>query len=141
MMNVSDDLVWLCVRKNSSFLVKRNGLEFTRERNNITGLNKFKYSGLANSKAAGIEVNEDGNAVLTKVTTKTSNPSKRTHEVLLKSGRGPKRNNQTIKSAVSKYYYRRDLLPDALAKHSKITKAAIRKAKGVKPRVKPPRRK
>lgn len=140
MNNVSDDLLWLCVRNRSSFLVKRNGAQFTREPNNIMSLNKFKYSGLANAKAVGIELDEETkNPVLSTVTTKSSKPSRRAHKVMLKEGRGPARNNKTIESAVGKYFYRRDLVTATLAKHTKLAKASIRKAKGVKPVVKPKR--
>ena len=102
-------------------------------------LNKFKYSGLANSKSVGIELDEEETPVLSTVTTKSSKPARRQHKVTLRGGRGPSRNNKTIESAVSKYYYRKDLMKETLAKHSKITKAAIRKSKGVKHVVKPKR--
>lgn len=131
---VSDDLVWLCVRNHSSFLVKRNGVQFTSEPNNIASLNNFKYSGLANSKSVGIETDGSGNVVLTSVTTKKDNkPSNMQHKVSLRAGRGPKRNNKTITSAVGKYYYRPDLLKMALAKNTRVSKTAARKSKGVKP--------
>lgn len=47
---MSADLVWLLVRNNSSFLVKRNGAQFSSEPNNLTNKHSFKYSGLANGK-------------------------------------------------------------------------------------------
>merc|ERR1712194_38505 len=55
---MSADLVWQCVRNNSSFLkVRRCGSNkqmFTAEPNNLTNLNRFKDSGLANTKAVGL---------------------------------------------------------------------------------------
>lgn len=48
---MSAELVWALVKNNNSFLVKRpNGVEFTAERGNLTNLNTFKYSGIANNK-------------------------------------------------------------------------------------------
>ncbi len=49
-MAVSTDLVWLLVKNNNKFLVKRNGnsnasVTFSSEPNNLYNLNSFKYSG------------------------------------------------------------------------------------------------
>ena len=47
---MSSDLVWLLVRDNSSFLVKRNGVQFSKEKGNLLNKNSLKYSGLATKK-------------------------------------------------------------------------------------------
>ena len=52
----SQDLQWLLLRNNSSFLVKRDGAQFTREPNNLTNINSFKFSGLANNETLGLSV-------------------------------------------------------------------------------------
>jgi large subunit ribosomal protein L28e len=57
---MSDTLVWSIVRNNSSFLFKRNGIQLTSEPNNVTNLNTFKFSGLANSKAVGLHLQQHG---------------------------------------------------------------------------------
>lgn len=49
-MAASADLVWLLVKNNNKFLVKRNGnsnasVTFSSEANNLYNLNSFKYSG------------------------------------------------------------------------------------------------
>lgn len=59
----SPDLIWLIIKDNSSFLVKRNGVQFSREPNNLTNKNSFKYSGLANTKAIGVSASGKGVAV------------------------------------------------------------------------------
>merc|ERR1712094_96773 len=41
-------------RNNSSFLVKRNGLQMSAEPNNLMGKNSFTFSGIANANAVGI---------------------------------------------------------------------------------------
>merc|ERR1712224_550690 len=51
----SSDLLWALTRKTNAFLVKRNGLQLTSEPNNLMGKHCFKYSGLANEEAVGIE--------------------------------------------------------------------------------------
>jgi hypothetical protein len=60
MVACSDSLVWAIVSKNNSFMKKRNGrskrsgaVRFSSERNNLTSLATFKYSGLL-SKSVGI---------------------------------------------------------------------------------------
>jgi hypothetical protein len=40
----------LLVKKNNSFLVKRNGVQFSSEAGNLLNKNSFKYSGIANKK-------------------------------------------------------------------------------------------
>jgi len=52
---LSPDVVWFNVRRNNSFAVKRNGTNFTSEKNNLLNKNSFKYSGLANRKTVGLE--------------------------------------------------------------------------------------
>merc|ERR1719262_1509240 len=72
---------WLYVRNNSSFLVKRNGVQFSREPGNLTQLNTYKSSGLCNDKAIDINLDEDGKIVMAlkapKRATKLSTASRR----------------------------------------------------------------
>ncbi|KXS10175.1 hypothetical protein M427DRAFT_139944 [Gonapodya prolifera JEL478] len=51
---MSADLVWLIIRKNNSFLVKRNGIVLSREPGNLTNTHSFSASGLANPKVLGL---------------------------------------------------------------------------------------
>ena len=49
MAAVSDDLIWLLVKNNNRFLVKRNGnnnnsVQFSSEPNNLYNLNKLIFS-------------------------------------------------------------------------------------------------
>src|SRR6185295_1415286 len=44
----------LIIKNRSSFLLKRNGIQLSAERNNLTNLNSFKYSGIANKKVCNI---------------------------------------------------------------------------------------
>lgn len=59
---MSDSLVWLCVKNNNAFLVKRGkknsrcgATMFSKESGNLLNVNSFKYSGLANSKTIDID--------------------------------------------------------------------------------------
>lgn len=132
MANVSDDLVWACVNKHNSFLRKQRGNKtvLSAEPGNARNVHSFKYSGLANSKAISVVPTESG-AVLLKKTKSKNKPAKLSTKINLKNARGPARNNKTIEAAISKSYYRRDLLKDTLARHSAVAKAASRKANGV----------
>ncbi|KAJ3339752.1 60S ribosomal protein L28 [Gonapodya sp. JEL0774] len=51
---MSADLVWLIVRKNNSFLVKRNGIQLSSEPGNLSNLHSFAASGIANPKTIDV---------------------------------------------------------------------------------------
>ncbi len=52
---MSSDLIWELVKKNNSFLIKRDGRQFTTEPGNVANVNSYKYSGLANKKVVDIQ--------------------------------------------------------------------------------------
>lgn len=59
----SPDLLWQLVKKNNSFLVKRNGnnnasVQFSSEPNNLYNLNTFKYSGERRTHPAWLLLND-----------------------------------------------------------------------------------
>ncbi|CAG8484369.1 5878_t:CDS:2 [Diversispora eburnea] len=110
------DLVWLLVRNNNSFLVKRNGVQFTSEPNNITNTNSFKYSGLANDKAIGIIPNNSspsskkakGVTVVNKKTkTASYKPAKGINKVNLT--KGVRKSAKSFINSYTKVDYRPDL--------------------------------
>ena len=74
----SSDLIWTLVRNNSCFLKKQANMPvLTSEPNNLTGMNTFKFSGLANAKTVGITAAADGKGiVLTKKVTKSERARK-----------------------------------------------------------------
>eukprot|EP00469_Lotharella_globosa_P019385 CAMPEP_0167817652 /NCGR_PEP_ID=MMETSP0112_2-20121227/4329_1 /TAXON_ID=91324 /ORGANISM="Lotharella globosa, Strain CCCM811" /LENGTH=179 /DNA_ID=CAMNT_0007717471 /DNA_START=99 /DNA_END=640 /DNA_ORIENTATION=+ len=55
----SSDLQWLLVRKHNAFQVKKDGITFSCEPNNPANISSFKYSGLANTKALGLEMSSE----------------------------------------------------------------------------------
>merc|ERR1712070_1084010 len=73
---MSQDLVWQLVRNNSSFIHKRrcgsNKVLFNSEPNNLTNLNRFKDSGLANAKAISLVADEKGVAMAITKSTRDS---------------------------------------------------------------------
>jgi hypothetical protein len=62
-LEMASPLLWLLVKDNNSFLVKRNGITLSREQNNLRNVNSYKYSGLAHSKTVGINRNAAGNGI------------------------------------------------------------------------------
>ena len=76
MANCSPDVIWSLVKDTSCHVLKRKvsgksqmgkaGVHLTLEPNNLTGINSFKYSGLANAKTVGIEPTEKGIVLTTK---------------------------------------------------------------------------
>jgi len=76
MANCSPDVIWSLVKDTSCHLLKRKvsgkskmgkaGVHLTLEPNNLTGINSFKYSGIANAKTVGIEPTEKGIVLTTK---------------------------------------------------------------------------
>merc|ERR1711990_411787 len=118
---MSSDLVWACLRKNSSFLVKSKkygGVRFTTEPGNLMNKHSYKYSGLANSRAIGVEEAERGVVLTVKSTSNARKPAKLFAKKNLK--RNVRRAAQSIVGDTAGYYYRADLRNAALARLSAI---------------------
>merc|ERR1712133_270087 len=109
------ELCWSILRKNSSFLVKSHGLTLTKEPNNLTGTNSFKYNGLVNKKTVGVEAAPSGKVVLSLRKTKGANrPAKSLSKTTLQ---GSRHAIKTIENTLTANGYRKDL-----------TEAAVRRA-------------
>ncbi|CAM9842068.1 unnamed protein product [Scytosiphon promiscuus] len=138
-MNVSNELVWSLVRSNTCFLYKRNGqtkrsgkVVLTSEPNNLKNVNSFKFSGLANSKAVGIDFAADDKgrpcAAMTLKSSKNSNkPKKSVGKSLLKKTFPSV--SQAIRKQTGGTNYRPDLQYAALVRWSKVHRA-LRVQKG-----------
>ncbi|KAJ3306114.1 hypothetical protein HDV03_000348 [Kappamyces sp. JEL0829] len=105
----SSDLIWLIVRNNSSFLVKRNGIQLSREPGNLLNKQSFKSSGLTN-KVVTITPAEKG----VKVTVNTPKGKKTT--TLTGNVRQSARTVKTLVTDAG----RPDLVSAALARVSRI---------------------
>merc|ERR1711981_213435 len=123
---MSSDLVWQCVRNNSCFIQKRkcgsNKVMFTTEPNNLTNLNRFKDSGLANAQAVDLTSNGKKGCVLSAKNPKRQRQVKRSVSSTKFAGSFTK-----VASAITKQtkgsYYRADLTDAALARWYKIWKS------------------
>ena len=83
MVAIADSLCWALINKNNSKMMKVNGrtkrtgcVRFSKEANNLASLHSFKYSGLANSKAVGVNSVDNKITLSTKTVAKASNPVK-----------------------------------------------------------------
>merc|ERR1712196_621418 len=120
-MSASSDLLWALTKKQNAFLVKRNGLQLTSEPNNLMNKHSFKYSGLANLEAVGIEDNTRGITLKLKNKKNSSNPKRNFVSVDLK--KGFRKVAASIKNKTEGKYYRKDLSGAALARWYKIWKS------------------
>lgn len=106
----SANVVWQCVRKNSCFLRRSNGVTLTAEPLNLTGKNSFRHSGLANKRPVGLSlVGESGHAVALE-TRHAGNKFKRFPMKTLKRRKLSKEAKQMKVVADSLIGYRTDLL-------------------------------
>merc|ERR1711916_298055 len=122
------DLIWALTRKDSAFLVKRNGKQFSTEAGNLANINSFKYSGLSNKRTPDINAAEKGGDSLTvKAGKNFRKPAKSTKATVLK--RDFRRVAKTVKASTANY--RDDLTATALARLSKVTRANKAAAAGV----------
>ncbi|KAI9144926.1 ribosomal protein L28 [Paraphysoderma sedebokerense] len=113
---MSSELIWQLVRNNNAFLVKKNGVQFSAEPNNLTNKNSFKYSGLANPKTVGVVATADKRGVTftTKKTTSSNKPAKMFATVSFT--RGTRRSVRSANGILKTY--RPDLKKAALARIS-----------------------
>eukprot|EP01083_Nonionella_stella_P002637 7549_1 len=128
MVNSSDSLKWMLMRKHTSFLIKRNGITLSKEPRNLKNIHSFKYSGLANSKSIGIE--REGNKIAVRKTRKVNRnrPTKSTTRHLIKKHQvnHSNRGTRAVKSVTGRAFFRRDLTQDAVARYHALHKASKR---------------
>merc|ERR1711963_33082 len=116
----SADLTWLVVRNSSSFLLKRNRRNLTREPNNLKGKNSFRFSGVVQGQTLGIEPCKDGKGV-TLVSRKGKGLRRpRNNYTRVELKRDPRRTFRAIRKITQNGGYRKDL-----------TNAAVRRAAAI----------
>ncbi|KAK9700420.1 hypothetical protein K7432_012216 [Basidiobolus ranarum] len=121
---MSADLTWLLVKDNSCFLVKRSGVQFTTEPNNLTNLNSFKYSGLANNKVVGVSAASSGKGAVLTIKKQSISASKLIKAFQKVSIAGSSRRaGKVIANSTARSGYRADLRKAALGRLSAILAA------------------
>ena len=135
---MSDTLTWLLTKNDSSFIVRRNGVEFSREKYNLTNLNTHKYSGLAAVKGVDVSLNDKKVYMTTKVAKRSNKPSKAYRTVPM--NRCAKAVSKSMCNTLKKSYYRGDLKYAAVARWcrlnrlAKVEKGVVKAALSKKPR-------
>lgn len=137
MVAIPDQLTWELVKKNNSFLKKKNGhtkrsgsVTFSTEAGNAKSLNLFKYSGIANSQVVDVVCTDDNKATLLKKAASKSSkqPSKSMSEINI--SKDFKRAESVISKQTFDVFYRKDLQAAVMGKYTKVYQAN-RRAKGV----------
>ena len=130
---MSSTVVWDVLRKNDSFLVRKDGVSFSRDPKNLLNLHSYKHSGLAQSKAIGVVLTtkpvkgvSKPQIALVFTTKKTNRPAKATQQNNL--SRSAKKAEKTIATLVASSYYRPDLKAAALQRATALAKASTVRA-------------
>lgn len=138
MVAVADQLVWECIKKNNAFLKKKNGstkrsgkVEFSSEAGNVKSLNKFQYSGIANSQAVSVICTEDNKTQLVKKSASKSGTETGVRKINVK--KDFRRSVNVIAKQTTDVFYRRDLKDAVLGKYTKVYQANRRAAGITKP--------
>merc|ERR1712194_3101 len=101
---------WEVTKRNHCFLKKKNGK--AKRKGNIRSLNKFKYSGIANSKVFDVVSTDDNKAqlVIKNASKAGQSPAKGVTTIALNKS-GFRKVEKTIKNSTDNVYYRKDLPP------------------------------
>jgi len=140
---MSSDLQWLILRKQNSFLVKRNGVQFTREPNNLMNMNTYKYSGLANRRTLALTPAADGKAIDFTIKSNTQAGRKmQAHKSVVKLAkyRGNRNLANVIRKETIGKSFRSDLTRVALARLTRLNTPLKVKKAGVAKKTKRQRR-
>lgn len=130
---MSAELQWQLIRNNSAFLVRRNGVDFSREPTNLAGLHTYKYCGLHQPSikmqptAEGVLVTRPRkNVASTKVASVMAKPS------IIKRTASPKVRAARIARDMQSTGFRLDLIPTAQARLQALLASAQPRKKYVK---------
>eukprot|EP00427_Karlodinium_veneficum_P003586 CAMPEP_0169151384 /NCGR_PEP_ID=MMETSP1015-20121227/50792_1 /TAXON_ID=342587 /ORGANISM="Karlodinium micrum, Strain CCMP2283" /LENGTH=155 /DNA_ID=CAMNT_0009220789 /DNA_START=66 /DNA_END=530 /DNA_ORIENTATION=- len=126
------DLIWMCVKKNSSFLRKSpNAPVMTAEPGNLTGVNSYKFSGLASAQVLNVSSETKGKKESIVLTTRHKKASRaaRPGSMILATGlnKSDKKGMAALDKVMDTGFYRRDLLDLAKVKYGKIKKSFKKK--------------
>lgn len=125
---MSANVVWNIVRKSSSFRRKRNHLDLSAEPGNLTNVNSFKASGLAQAQTVDVSLDARGNPTLAiSVPRRRNQVNKSKYVVRLTAGKLARR-AANVSRNTSKAFFRADLEKAALARMTRLHIARTRPA-------------
>ncbi|WP_411027207.1 60S ribosomal protein L28, partial [Salmonella sp. s54925] len=108
-IKMSASLQWAIIRNNSSFLVKSLGTTFSKEPNNITAKNAFKFNGLIHKKVMGVNPSPDGKGVIVVQKKKRGQHKPASSLVSTKLTQNSRATLKTVRNACTNNHYRSDL--------------------------------
>lgn len=115
----------MIIRNNNAFLVKKRNIRkpFSKEPNNVTNLNSYRYNGLVHKKSVGVVENPDrkGFTVVYKKAKATNKPVKNTVRRQFKAG--ARRSLFKVKKLLKDNHYRTDLSKATLRRASAILRS------------------
>ncbi|OMJ71656.1 hypothetical protein SteCoe_30076 [Stentor coeruleus] len=97
MAGVSSDVLWELLKDNNSFLIRKNGNDFSTDPYNMLNAHKQKFAGIASNSGVGVGSRKKGDPVVLRLKKLRKNQPKKNHHedtVAIKRGgfAGPARN-------------------------------------------------
>ncbi|KAG4077212.1 hypothetical protein HA402_016199 [Bradysia odoriphaga] len=123
-MTSSPDLNWLIIRNSNANLLKKTNIKkpFSTERNNLTNVSSFRYSGLVHRKTLAIvPADKSGFTVIYKKKSHANKPAKNSVKVTFKHG--ARRSLKKLKNLLRFKNYRADLRQAALRRASAVIRS------------------
>lgn len=135
------DLLWECIKKNSSFLRKPNKelkRPFSADPGNLVGIHSQKFSGISASEALNVRPLKRGKKESIELVQSHAKASRQRRPSAAQVSSGlskcPKRGLSRLEHEVDAKFYRRDLLDLARAKYVKVQQSFKTKKRIVKSR-------
>jgi hypothetical protein len=120
-----NEVVWQSVKKNSSFLRKRNGVTLDADSRNPSGRFYAKTSAVTNDRSLDVAVDKSGRVVLLKKNARKSLRSiKHAYETVLLSKYKPGAVNAIRGHALKGLYYRPDQVKYVVKKYYKLLRTS-----------------
>lgn len=135
--NVPGEMLWDVVRRSNAYMVRRDGVTFSKERHNLRNEHSYKYSGLAQPKTVGVvEEKIPGSASDQKhVQLVNSVPKQLNHPKRVQQRTALRKGHVQSHKAINRFTYakhfRPDLRKDALARYSQYAKSWQTRSRGV----------
>ena len=119
---MTDNLTWLLTKNSSCFIVRRNGVEFAKEKFNLANRNCRKYSGLAAVKGCDLSLSNKKITLSTKVAKRSNKPAQSC--VAAPLNKCTQAASKALDSQLSSNHYRSDLKKVAMAKWCLLNRVA-----------------
>lgn len=89
MATVSSEVLWELLKSSNSFLIKKNGNDFSTDPYNLLNAHRQKFAGIASNSAVGVTSRKKGDPVVLRLKKLRKNQPKKNHhedKVAIKRG-------------------------------------------------------